>query len=113
MRLLLQRVTGAQVREWLERSAGIFNQIKPGSKDADLIDLTFPSYNFDVIDGVTYKIDVSQPSRYDQKGVVQNADAHRIVESVRADIERAIPHASVTIHADPFPQLPGDGEPQA
>jgi 2',3'-cyclic-nucleotide 2'-phosphodiesterase/3'-nucleotidase len=73
-------VTGAQVREWLERSAGIFNQIKPGSKDADLIDLTFPSYNFDVIDGVTYKIDISQPSRYDQKGVVQNADAHRIVD---------------------------------
>lgn len=73
-------VTGAQVREWLERSAGIFNQIKPGSKDALLIDDTFPSYNFDVIDGVTYKIDVSQPSRYDQKGVVINPDAHRIVD---------------------------------
>ena len=73
-------VTGAQVKEWLERSAGIFNQIKPGSKDAPLIDITFPSYNFDVIDGVTYKIDVSQPSRYDQKGKVINADAHRIVD---------------------------------
>jgi 2',3'-cyclic-nucleotide 2'-phosphodiesterase/3'-nucleotidase len=73
-------VTGAQVREWLERSAGIFNQIKPGSKDAQLIDITFPSYNFDVIDGVTYKIDVSQPSRYDQKGKVINPDAHRIVD---------------------------------
>jgi len=73
-------VTGAQVREWLERSAGIFNQVKAGSKDADLIDLTFPSYNFDVIDGVTYKIDISQPSRYDQKGVVVNPDAHRIVD---------------------------------
>jgi 2',3'-cyclic-nucleotide 2'-phosphodiesterase/3'-nucleotidase len=73
-------VTGAQVREWLERSAGIFNQVKPGSKDAQLIDITFPSYNFDVIDGVTYKIDVSQPSRYDQKGKVINPDAHRIVD---------------------------------
>ena len=73
-------VTGAQVREWLERSAGIFNQIKPGSKDAQLIDITFPSYNFDVIDGVTYKIDVSQPSRYDQKGKVIAPDAHRIID---------------------------------
>ena len=73
-------VTGAQVREWLERSAGIFNQITPGAKDADLIDLTFPSYNFDVIDGVTYKIDVSKPSRYDQKGKVINPDAHRIID---------------------------------
>jgi len=74
------QVTGAQVREWLERSAGIYNQIKPGSKDAALIDITFPSYNFDVIDGVTYKIDVSQPSRYDQKGKVVAPDAHRIVD---------------------------------
>ena len=73
-------VTGAQVREWLERSAGIFNQIKPGSKDAQLIDITFPSYNFDVIDGVTYKIDVSRPSRYDQKGKVIAPDAHRIID---------------------------------
>ena len=73
-------VTGAQVREWLERSAGIFNQVTPGAADAELIDLTFPSYNFDVIDGVTYKIDISQPSRYDQKGVLQNPDAHRIVD---------------------------------
>jgi 2',3'-cyclic-nucleotide 2'-phosphodiesterase/3'-nucleotidase len=73
-------VTGAQVREWLERSAGIFNQVAPGSQDADLIDLTFPSYNFDVIDGVGYRIDVSQPARYDQKGKIANADAHRIVD---------------------------------
>ncbi|MBI4920334.1 MAG: bifunctional 2',3'-cyclic-nucleotide 2'-phosphodiesterase/3'-nucleotidase [Devosia nanyangense] len=73
-------ITGAQVREWLERSAGIFNQVAPGSKDAPLIDVTFPSYNFDVIDGVTYKIDISQASRYDQKGVVVNPDAHRIVD---------------------------------
>jgi 2',3'-cyclic-nucleotide 2'-phosphodiesterase/3'-nucleotidase len=29
---------------------------------------------------VTYKIDVSQPSRYDGKGVLLNADAHRIVD---------------------------------
>lgn len=73
-------VTGAQVREWLERSAGIYNQIKPGAQDAALIDITFPSYNFDVIDGVTYKIDVSQPSRYDQKGKVVAPDSHRIVD---------------------------------
>ncbi|MGN6099979.1 MAG: bifunctional 2',3'-cyclic-nucleotide 2'-phosphodiesterase/3'-nucleotidase [Devosia sp.] len=73
-------VTGAQVREWLERSAGIYNQIKSGAQDAPLIDISFPSYNFDVIDGVTYKIDVSQPSRYDQKGKVINPDSHRIVD---------------------------------
>ncbi|HEY8595814.1 MAG TPA: bifunctional 2',3'-cyclic-nucleotide 2'-phosphodiesterase/3'-nucleotidase [Devosiaceae bacterium] len=73
-------ITGATVKEWLERSAGIFNQITPGSKDQPLINNDFPSYNFDVIDGVTYKIDVSQPSKYDGKGNVINADASRIVD---------------------------------
>lgn len=73
-------VTGAQVREWLEMSAGIFNRIEPGKADQPLINLDFPSYNFDVIDGVTYKIDLSQPPKYDPKGVVLDASANRIKE---------------------------------
>ncbi len=72
-------ITGADVKEWLERSAGIFNQVEPGAKDAPLIDASFPSYNFDVIDGVTYEIDLSQASRYDKDGKLVNPDAHRIV----------------------------------
>ncbi|WP_170765131.1 bifunctional 2',3'-cyclic-nucleotide 2'-phosphodiesterase/3'-nucleotidase [Ruegeria lacuscaerulensis] len=73
------RVNGAQVRGWLERSAGIFNQIEAGSKDAILLNPSFPSYNFDVMDGVTYQIDLSQPSRYGPKGEEENPDAARIV----------------------------------
>ncbi len=73
-------ITGAQVQEWLERSAGIFNQIEPGKKDQALINNEFPSYNFDVIDGVTYKIDLTQPSKYDSKGNVLDANANRIVD---------------------------------
>jgi len=73
-------ITGAQVREWLEMSAGIFNEIKPGSADTPLINTDFPSYNFDVIDGVTYRIDVSKPAKYDKDGAVVNADSHRIVD---------------------------------
>ncbi len=73
------RITGADVREWLERSAGMFNQITPGEADQVLLNPDFPSYNFDVIDGVSYQIDLSQPSRYNNDGEVVNADAHRIV----------------------------------
>ncbi len=73
-------INGAQVKEWLEMSAGIFNQIQPGKADQPLINLDFPSYNFDVIDGVTYKIDVSQPPKYDPKGAVLNSHASRIVD---------------------------------
>ncbi len=73
------KVTGAQIREWLERSAGIFNRIDPGkSEEQPLIDPSFPPFNFDVIDGVTYRIDVTQPTRYDGNGGLANASAHRI-----------------------------------
>ena len=73
------RVTGQQVKDWLERSAGIFNQVAPGAQDVVLLNPAFPSYNFDVIDGVEYQIDLSQPSKYDPKGTLVNADASRIV----------------------------------
>lgn len=73
-------ITGAQVKEWLEMSAGIFNRIEPGKADQALINTDFPSYNFDVIDGVSYRIDLSQPPKYDAKGGLANADASRIVD---------------------------------
>ena len=72
------RINGATLREWLERSATIFNQIEPGAKDAVLLNPEMPSYNFDVIDGVTYQIDLSQPARYNKDGEVIAPDAHRI-----------------------------------
>lgn len=75
------KVTGAQLREWLERSAGIFNRIDPAkTEEQALIDPGFPAFNFDVIDGVTYAIDVTQPSRYDGSGGLANASAHRITD---------------------------------
>lgn len=74
------RLSGAQVREWLERSAGQFHQILPGVSDQPLLDPDFPSYNFDVIDGVTYRIDLSQPSRFDAQGALSDPAARRIVD---------------------------------
>ncbi len=71
-------ITGEQVLNWLEMSAGIFNRIAPGSIDASLINGDFPSYNFDVIDGVTYQIDLSQPPKFDKDGNLVNPQANRI-----------------------------------
>ena len=74
-------LNGAQVREWLEMSAGVFNQIDPDRRDEqELINRSVPSFNFDVIDGVTYRIDVTQAPRYDRDGNLINADSHRIVD---------------------------------
>lgn len=75
------KVSGAQLREWLERSAGIFNRIDVAkSEEQPLINPGFPAFNFDVIDGVSYQIDVTQPSRYDGDGKLVAPDARRIVE---------------------------------
>ena len=73
------KITGAQVKDWLERSAGMFNQIDAGAQDAVLLNPDFPSYNFDVIDGVTYQIDLSQPAKFDRDGAVVAPDTNRIV----------------------------------
>lgn len=73
-------ITGEQVKNWLEMSAGMFNQIPVGTKDAPLLNPKFPSYNYDIIDGVTYQIDLSQPQRYDGDGKLVNPDAQRIVD---------------------------------
>jgi len=73
------KVTGAELREWLEMSTRIFNQIDPAKAELQaLIDLRVPSFNFDVIDGITYGIDLSQPARYDTKGKLVRPDSRRI-----------------------------------
>ena len=75
------KVTGAQLREWLERSAGLFNRIDMAkTEEQALIDPAFPAFNFDVIDGVTYRIDVTQASRYDGSGKLVAPDARRILD---------------------------------
>ncbi|MDQ1147678.1 2',3'-cyclic-nucleotide 2'-phosphodiesterase/3'-nucleotidase [Bacillus sp. SORGH_AS 510] len=73
-------VTGAQLKEWLEMSAGQFNQIDPSQTgEQPLINSNFQSFNFDVIDGVQYQIDVTKPAKYDPNGNVINAGSSRIL----------------------------------
>ncbi|TGV29410.1 bifunctional 2',3'-cyclic-nucleotide 2'-phosphodiesterase/3'-nucleotidase, partial [Mesorhizobium sp. M00.F.Ca.ET.186.01.1.1] len=62
-RLKAVLINGSQLQEWLERSAGQFNQIDvKKTEEQPLVNEAFPTYNYDVIDGVTYQIDVTQPS---------------------------------------------------
>jgi len=76
--LKVLKLTGAEVKEWLEMSAGQFNTIVPGSTGSELINSDFPSYNYDVIDGITYQIDVSQDAKYDKSGNLINPASSRI-----------------------------------
>jgi 2',3'-cyclic-nucleotide 2'-phosphodiesterase/3'-nucleotidase len=73
------KITGAELKEWLEWSAGQFNQIDPNKKEPQsLVNADFPTYNFDIIDGVTYEIDVTEPAKYDKNQNVVNPNANRI-----------------------------------
>ncbi|MGR6502741.1 bifunctional 2',3'-cyclic-nucleotide 2'-phosphodiesterase/3'-nucleotidase [Shewanella sp. Koi 1] len=77
------KATGAELKDWLECSANQFNQIDPTkTTPQELINNWdgHPTYNFDVLDGLTYKIDVTQPSKFDRDCAVVNANANRIVD---------------------------------
>ncbi|MCL1701992.1 bifunctional 2',3'-cyclic-nucleotide 2'-phosphodiesterase/3'-nucleotidase [Lysinibacillus sp. Bpr_S20] len=73
------KVTGAQAIEWLEMAAGIFATIDPNKTDEqNIIDQEARSYNFDVLDGLTYQIDVTSPAKYDSRGILVDEKANRI-----------------------------------
>jgi 2',3'-cyclic-nucleotide 2'-phosphodiesterase/3'-nucleotidase len=72
-------LTGTEVQEWIEMSAGQFNRIDTkGDAQQLLLNEGFRSYNFDTLDGVTYEFDVTQPARYDANGKLIAPTAHRV-----------------------------------
>ncbi|MED1792527.1 bifunctional 2',3'-cyclic-nucleotide 2'-phosphodiesterase/3'-nucleotidase [Brevibacillus nitrificans] len=72
-------INGSQLQEWLERSAGQYNQIDvKKTEEQPLVNEAFPTYNFDVIDGVTYQVDVTEPSKYAIDGKLADEKANRI-----------------------------------
>jgi 2',3'-cyclic-nucleotide 2'-phosphodiesterase / 3'-nucleotidase len=77
--LRVAKVDGATLGEWLERSASIFHRIDSGQPgEQPLLGPAFAAYNFDVIDGLDYTIDVTQSARYDESGALVAPGAHRI-----------------------------------
>jgi len=78
--LVVVKASGKEVKEWLECAAGQFNQIDVNnSQPQSLINWDgFRTYNFDVIDGVNYQIDVTQPAKYDGECQLVNLQAERI-----------------------------------
>ena len=72
-------LTGAEVKEWIEMSAGQFNRIDPqGAPEQALVNNSFPSFNFDTLDGVTYELDLTQPARYGVNGALVAATSSRV-----------------------------------
>lgn len=72
------RLTGAEIAQWLERAVGLYRRITPGLPDQPLIDPEFPAFNFDLIHGLDFRIDLSQPTRFDTRGRLIAPQAQRI-----------------------------------
>lgn len=83
-RLCAVRRTGAQIAQWLERSASHYNQIKPGTHETPLINPLSASYNCDSILGLCYEIDLTQPARFDLNGHQVAPQAQRIKQLTHA-----------------------------
>jgi len=72
------RRSGIQIRNWLERSAAHYGQIAENVRHQPLINPLSAHYNCDALFGLTYDIDLRQPSRFDVYGTLVNKHAYRI-----------------------------------
>lgn len=51
--------TGSQLRRWLTRAASVFVSVRPGVRLQPLIDPDKPGYTFDILYGLTYRINLA------------------------------------------------------
>ena len=73
-------VKGSVVKDWLEMTAGKFNQIDPSkTEEQPLLNPSFQVFNADVIDGVQYQVDVTKPAKYQPNGDLIDANNSRII----------------------------------
>ena len=56
------RVTGAELRRWLENAAGVYTRLQPGALRHPLLQNARPSFDHDTIYGLSYSIDPTRPA---------------------------------------------------
>ncbi|MCY1126365.1 bifunctional 2',3'-cyclic-nucleotide 2'-phosphodiesterase/3'-nucleotidase [Frigidibacter sp. RF13] len=72
------RVTGAQMRDWLERAVSQYRQVVPGTGDQPLLHAEARPYDFDTVAGLSYDVDLSARARHAPDGSLVSPDARRI-----------------------------------
>jgi len=87
------RISGQQLREYLEHSARYFRTYEPGQP---IINDSVAGYNYDVVSGVVYNIDLSRPAGLRIRGLAFNG---KIVQ----------PTDSVTLALNSYRQAGGGG----
>jgi len=77
-KLCVLHLTGAQLGDWLERAASVFNTIVPNGGDQPLCLPATPAYAFESVAGCDYRIDLSAPARHTPQGAMRDREASRI-----------------------------------
>jgi len=65
------KISGQQLREYLEHAARYFNTYEPGAPRT-IINDSVAGYNYDVVSGVIYNIDLSRPAGLRIRGLAYN-----------------------------------------
>jgi len=65
------KISGQQLREYLEHAARYFNTYEPGAPRT-IINDSVAGYNYDVVSGVSYNIDLSRPAGLRIRGLAYN-----------------------------------------
>lgn len=60
--IYILKFNGDEIKDFLERSAEHFAQIDPESTEPQRIETVGPSFNYDVIEGIEYEIDITKPT---------------------------------------------------
>lgn len=60
-RICALRITGDELRDWLEHKVSIYTQLQPGSADQPLLRADHPTFHFDTVFGLRYGVDLTQP----------------------------------------------------
>lgn len=77
--LQVVEITGSELRDWLEMSARAYRQIEMQAATPEwLLRDDVASYNFDMIDGVSYEIQPHHPPRFNHQGALVDAANHRV-----------------------------------
>lgn len=61
-------LSGAELRDWLERAVSCFLTLRPGRQDQPLWNRDFPGNVADTVLGLRYEVDLTRPPLYDVRG---------------------------------------------
>lgn len=76
--LCILEMSGAALRERLEQSAAVFHRLCAGETDQPLIDRRWPAWRFEVIHGLSWRIDLSREAATDPEGRARPGGGGRI-----------------------------------